>query len=291
MTDRKFRSSEELGVHHRYWISPICLILLTISPLLATEQSTARAWSILEAGLHDTKTDNRVQAVSALGVMPGNKKAVEMAEHALQDPDLNVCRAAIAALGDMNSKKSLPKIKALISHSDAKTVMAIAAVLTKFNDPEGNEIYYELLTGKRKGGGSVLDGIKDRKAVEKMGVEAAIGFVPFGSIGTGAYDYFRRSGSARSSVDVTAVSALANDPDPVVEKALVQASLDGKGVVQVAALRALAKRGDSNVVKDIEPAMDSDKSLISYTAAASILHLQDLRAKPPLGHGRKRAQG
>src|SRR5690349_14707534 len=171
--------------------------------------------------------------------MPGNKKAAEMAEQALQDPDHNVCRAAITALGEMNSKKSLAKIKVLISHSDAKTVLAIAAVLTKFKDPEGYEIYYQVLTGERKEGGSILDGIKDRKALEKIGVQTAIGFVPFAGIGTGAYDYFKQYGLAQSNVEVIAVAALANDRDPVVEKALVQASLGGKGAVQVAALRAL----------------------------------------------------
>ena len=41
--------------------------------------------------------------------------------------------------------------------------MAIAAVLKKSYDPEGYEIYYEILTGKRKGSGSILDGIKDKK--------------------------------------------------------------------------------------------------------------------------------
>jgi HEAT repeat protein len=179
----------------------------------------------------------------------------------------------------MNSKASLPKIKALISHSDAKTVVAIAAVLKKFKDPEGYEIYYQLLTGKRKGGGSIYDGIKDRKSLEKMGVETAIGFAPFGGAATGAYDYFKQNGSSHSELSVTAVSALADDPDPVAEKALVQASFGGKEVVQVTALRALAKRGDPTVVKDIEPAMCSDKSMISYTAAATILHLQNLRAK------------
>ena len=62
----------------------------------------------------------------------------------------------------------------------AKHYLVTAEVLKMFKDPEGYEIYYQVLTGKLKRGGSVLDGLKDKKSLEKMGVEAAIGFVPFG---------------------------------------------------------------------------------------------------------------
>jgi len=206
------------------WIPPmLCLSVLTRLPLPAAEPSVSNnAWTILHAGLHDKKADKRALAVSALGLMPGDKQAIETAELALSDPDAILRRAAIAALGDMNAKVSLAKIKALVDHSDPKTVLTIAAVLTKFKDQEGYEIYYELLTGKRKRGGSILDVIKDRSAVEKRGVETAIGFVPFGGIGTGAYDYFKRSGTAQSNLDVIAVDALAHDPDPAAAKQSLQ---------------------------------------------------------------------
>jgi HEAT repeat protein len=253
------------------------LLLICLPALSQGEGGPGKAWTVLEAGLRDDKADKRIQAVAALGLMSGDKKAIEAAEHELQDPDSNVCRAAIGALGDMDSKASLPKLKALIAHSDAKTIVAIAAVLVKFKDPEGYEIYYELITGKRKGGGSIVDGIKDKKAIEKMGVETAIGIAPFGGVATGAYGYFKQNGSSQSSVEAIAVSALAEDRDPEAEKALVQASFGGKEGVQVAALRALAKRGDASVVDDIAPAIYSDKSLIRYTAAATILHLLDQR--------------
>ena len=280
MTNSEARSHKRVDAQHTGWIWAMCLIALTACRLSANEPSVSnKAWSTLEAGLHDKKADNRVLAVSALGLMPGDRKAAEAAEQALEDSDATVRRAGIAALGEMNAKTSLPKIKALISHSDAKTVVAIAAVLTKFKDPEGYDIYYQLLTGKRKGGGSILDGIKDRKDLEKMGVETALGFVPFGGIGTGAYDYFKRNGSSDSNLSVTAVFAVAEDPDPVVKKALVQSSFNGKEVVQAASLRALAKRGDPTVINDIEPAMYSGKPLIIYTTAATILHLMDLREK------------
>jgi HEAT repeat protein len=173
----------------------VCLILLFSCGLLPGRESTSKAWTILQAGAHDKSAEKRAQAVSALGLISGNPMAVETAEHALQDSNSDVRKAAVTALGDMNSKASLPKIRALLKHSDAKTVVAIAAVLKKFNDPQGYEIYYEILTGERKAGGGILDGIKDKKSLEKMGAEEALGFVPFGGIGVGAYDYFKNNGS------------------------------------------------------------------------------------------------
>ena len=218
-------------------------------------------------------------AVTALGLMPRDKKAADAAEHALQDTDGNVRRAGIGALAEMNSRASLPKIKALIDKADGKTIVAIAAALKKLNDPEAYDIYYQILTGKRKGGGSIFDGIKDKKALETIGVEAAIGFIPFSGVGTGAYNYLKQNSSARANLNVVAVDALADEPgrDPAVDKALVQAAFDEKALVQIAAFHALAKRGDPAVISDLEPAMDSAKPLVSYTAAATILHLEGMR--------------
>ena len=249
------------------------------APLPKDDQSVMdKAWTILQAGLSDKSADKRAQTVSAVGIIPGDKRAIETAEKALDDPSSDVRRAAVIALGQMNSTASLPRIKSLLGHSDAKTIVAIAAVLKKFDDPEGYDIYDQILTGKRKDGGSLLDGLKDGKSLEKMGAETAVGFLPFGGVATGAYDYLKQNGSSRSQVFETAATALADDRDPLAKEALVQAALSGKQAVQVAALRALATRADPTVVTDIEPAMYSDKPLIRYTAAAVILHLLDLRS-------------
>ena len=250
------------------------LVLGTPCTSLAAGQSFRdEASGILRAGLQDKSVEKRVEAITALGVAAGDARALTTLEGCLQDPRPEIRTAAVAALGDMNAKSSLPKIKALLSYSDAKTTLAIAAVLKKFGDPEGFEIYNELVTGERKDGQKLTDGITDRKGLEKLGAETTIGFLPFGGAATGTYGYISHSSNSAANVYVIAVNALAEDPDLQVKKALVQAAFGGKVPVRVAALRALAKRGDPTVVNDIEPAMHSDKAVISYTAAAAILHL------------------
>jgi len=251
------------------------LVLGTPCPSLAAAGQSLRdePWGILDAGLQDKSVDKRAEALAALGVAAGDARALKTLEECLQDPKPEIRTVAVAALGDMNAKASLPKIKALLSYSDAKTTLAVAAVLKKFGDPEGFEIYNELVTGERKDGQKLTDGIKDRKGLEKVGAETAIGFVPFGGVATGAYDYISRNSTSAANAYVIAVNALAEDPDPQVNKALVRVAFGGKVPVRVAALRALAKRGDTTVLNDIEPAMHSDKAVVSYTAAAAILHL------------------
>jgi HEAT repeat protein len=251
------------------------LVLATPCPSLAATGESLRdeAWGILDAGLQDKSVDKRAETLAALGVAAGDARALKALEESLQDANPEIRTAAVAALGDMNVKSYLPKIKALLSDSDARTTLAIAAVLKRFGDPEGFEIYNELLTGQRKDGKKLTDGIKHRKDLEKIGAETAIAFLPFGSIATGTYDYISGNRNSTANVYVIAVNALAEDPDPQVKETLAQAAFDGRIPVRVAALRALAKRGDPAVVNDIEPAMHSDKAVVSYTAAAAILHL------------------
>lgn len=234
------------------------------------------AWSILKAGTAERSSEKRAEAVSVLGLIPNDPKAADMAEAALHDQSPPVVTAAVQALGEMNDRAALPKIKALMQSADAKSIVVIAAVLQKFHDPQAFSIYYQILTGTRKTGGGILGGLKDRKNLEKMGVAEAIGLIPYSGIATGAYNYFKENNSSNLTVDATAAAALASDPDPASEKALVQACFGRKEAIEIAALRALAKRGDPAVIDQIAPSMYDGKPLVNYTAAATVVHLTEV---------------
>jgi HEAT repeat protein len=254
-------------------------VLLVGCTLLGAQEVHTRAWTILQTGVEGKSAETRGHAVLALGLIPGNPKAVELAEHALQDSKPEVRRAAVAALGEMNSEASLPKIKTLLEDpksSDVKTVIAIAAVLKQFDDPLGYKIYSEIVSGQRNCA-SLLDGLKDKKALETMAFEEALGFIPFASYGVAAYRYFKQHDTANANVHAAAASALTG-ADPTSEAILVDASLEGKEVVRVAALRALAKRSNAAVIEQIDSAMYSKKARVRYAAAAAVIHLSDLRS-------------
>ena len=68
--------------------------------------------------------------------------------------------------------------------------------------------YKELLTGKRKNGQKLTDDLKNRKGLEKMGAETAIGFLPFGGVATGPYGYISGNSQSSANAYVIAVNAL-----------------------------------------------------------------------------------
>jgi len=114
MRNTELVSYRGVAAEHTLRISHICFTFLTGCRLFAAEQSIAdKAWTILQTGLRDKNAAKRAEAVSALGLIAGDKTAVAMTEHALQDSKPDVRRAAVTALGDMNWRASLPNIKAL----------------------------------------------------------------------------------------------------------------------------------------------------------------------------------
>jgi HEAT repeat protein len=119
-------------------------------------------------------------------------------------------------------------------------------------DPFGYNVYYAILTGERKSGQGLLDQQKkmlsDPKKMAKFGFAQGIGFVPFGAIGYGA---FKR--------------ATKDDSSPVRAGA--------------AALDAISRRGDPDLSPKIEFALNDGRSVVRYTAAAAIIHLEDVKTR------------
>jgi HEAT repeat protein len=70
---------------------------------------------------------------------------------------------------------------------------------------------------------------------------------------------------------------LARDPDPATTKALTEATGDNSWIVQVAALEALAKRGDPSVLPTVQRYVSDEKSAIRFTAAAAVIRLTAIK--------------
>jgi HEAT repeat protein len=63
------------------------------------------------------------------------------------------------------------------------------------------------------------------------------------------------------------------------QQALITATTDKNWTVRAAALEAIAERGDRSLVAKITAAMDDDKELVRFMAAACVAHLSDLPLK------------
>ena len=80
--------------------------LLVRSASAADPTAQQKAWYILDAGAKEKAFAKRSQAIQVLGLLPGDAKAVGMAEKALADPAPEVRVAAATALGQMQSTSS-----------------------------------------------------------------------------------------------------------------------------------------------------------------------------------------
>jgi HEAT repeat protein len=250
-----------------------------------------QAWQILEDACAGDKSGDRATATLVLGLIPNDPKSANLAQKALTDERPEVRAAAAAALGDMQSRASIPKLKAAMEDQDPSVALAAAHSLDLMHDSSAYEVYYEVLNGERKTGKGLIASqasiLHDPKKMAELGFEEGIGFVPFAGIGWGAIKAIRKDDS--SPVRAAAAKVLARDPDPAATKALAEATGDDSWIVRAAALEALAKRGDPSALPTVEQYMSDEKNAIKFTAAAAVIHLTaikvaDKRKRPGLNH-------
>ena len=259
----------------------IAAALLPAADLSTPEETTARAWVILQQGVTNKSSVKRVNAIHALRLIPNNERAQKMAEKALSDSNPKVRAAAARALGLMKAASSCPKLVAVLDDKAPVVVLAAAHSLFLLGQPEeAYKIDYEVLIGERKAAdgfvGSQVDELKDSKAVAMMGVEAGVGFAPFGGP---AYEVFKRVGKDHDSpVRAAAAKELAADRDPKIDAALARACSDKKWSVRAAAVYAIAKRDDPALLNVITPALEDKNDIVRYDASATVLRLSGGKA-------------
>jgi hypothetical protein len=137
-----------------------------------------------------------------------------------------------------------------------------------------------VLTGERKSGKGLLADqqkmLRDPKKMAMLGFQEGIGFIPFAGMGYSAVKELRKDDT--SPVRAAAAKALAKDPDPRSAKALKNATWDKSWIVRVAALDAIAHRGDPSLVATAYESMEDDKDAVRFTAAATVVRLTMISA-------------
>jgi HEAT repeat protein len=257
-------------------IKSFLLCVIAGGGVIAAQTPVERAWSLFDTGLKDQSTDRRVKAVRALGLITNNDKSRHFAESALSDPKSDVRAAAAEALGQMKAKSSIPKlVEVLKSDKDTSVVFACGQALYDLGDSRGYDFYYAVLTGERKTGESLLDSqvkmLQDKKALAQMGLQAGLGFVPFGSLG---YSVFKTATKDDASpVRAAAAIKLVRDSDSKTTDALMKVASDEKWVVRAGVLNAIAQRGDPALLKAVLPRLDDENETVRFTAAGTILRL------------------
>src|SRR5215471_13406893 len=120
------------------------------------QSPTVEAWQTLEAACSSDKFTERASATLALGLLRNDAKARKLAEKALSDPKPEVRSAGAAALGEMGSRRSIPKLRKALDDTDPSVALAAAHALHRMQDKSSYEVFYEILTRHRKGGKGLI---------------------------------------------------------------------------------------------------------------------------------------
>jgi HEAT repeat protein len=256
----------------------VCAVLSVPSSFAVSGQQ--KAWALFESAAQSKSAAQRALGIRALGLLRDNAHARKLAEGALEDDRPEVRSAGAVALGQMHATDSIPKLQKLLNDDRMSVVMAAAHSLRDLKDSaSAYSVYYDILTGERKGDGLVaqqMDTLHNPKELAMIGLEQGIGYVPFAGIGWDAWRYTHKKDP--HPVRAVAATLLAHDPDPKSSAALVKAALNDKDwIVRAAALEAIAERGDASLEDKIEASLYDVNSHVRFTAAATVIRLNALR--------------
>lgn len=257
-----------------------CSPLFGIQAKVPTQLLRKHAWDMLWEGAHSSDTGERSAAIHALGLLRASPRVVRLAEHALSDKDPKVQEEAATALGEMHATSAIPLLKKSLSDSDVAVGLAAARSLLLLNSKAGYDFYYSILTGKRKSGQSLLaqqlDQFDSPKKVAEFAFDQGIGFLPYAGYGMEVIQAL--TAKDNSPIRAAAARVLEKDPDPRSGQALAEACSDKDWIVQVAALKAVAMRGNPALLPAVKADMADSNAMVQYTAAAAVFRLASIES-------------
>jgi len=134
-------------------VGALFISALSIATSVAAQAPFDQAWKILETGASSKSVDQRIETIRVLALIPGNDKAVSIAESALQDSNDEVRGAAALTLGAMGARSAITQLWDVIKNDkEGSVVMAAAKAVIQLGDGAGYEVYYAVITGERKFG-------------------------------------------------------------------------------------------------------------------------------------------
>lgn len=264
----------------RYTLMLTIKILINAFSIQACAQTANQGWPVLESGLAQKSAIQRLAAVRVLGLISNDHHATELAEKALKDKNSSVRAAAATALGQMHASEADGSLKQALDDKNLSVVMAAAHALHSLHDPACYDAYYEIYIGERKNdSGMIAQEMKvlhDPKQLAQMGLSEGIGYIPFAGIPWGALQTIMKDKKSGAAAKAALISALATDPGARTGKVLLTTSQNRNWVLRVAALEGIAKRGDASLLTGIEPRLSDSKREVRFTAAAAVIHLDDI---------------
>jgi HEAT repeat protein len=248
----------------------------------SSENPGESAWQVLNEALSGDDSSKRTEAVAALSVVGARAPVTELIESFLHDKESSVRQAAVVTLGELKSRRSIPKLRQALDDNADEVSFSAARVLWDMRDTSGRLVLIEVLAGERGASEGAVHGqirelkkkIKNPAALALFGVKQAGVLGPFG-IGLSLAEELRKDRSA--SARILAADALASDRNPGTPQELEVALADKSWAVRAAAAQALAKRGYRHSILALNHLLADKNDIVKYTAAGAIVHLTRTR--------------
>jgi HEAT repeat protein len=248
-----------------------------------------RANALLDAGLKDKNPDTRVQAVQSLGLVGPREPYITELEGMLADKDVPVRLATIASLMDLKNKRTVGALTGALNDEAPEVGFAAAKGLYSLKDPAGKAALVSVLSGETKTSSGFITKQK-RDALRMLhtprplfffALKTGAGMAPVPGLGEGISSVQGILSDPSVSGRAATALLLADEKDPAILQALLEARSDKDASVRAAAVHALALRNDPALEVNLIPLMDDPKPPVRFRAAAACLRLELVRATPP----------
>ncbi len=257
-------------------------------PALMPEVGVDRAWSLLAQYANpDKSSEDRIQALAALGTMGSDARAAKLIGEAVTGHDMDVRTAAVLAAAETQNPALIPKLQAALDDEQPQVAYAAASTLWKLHDDSGEDLLLAVVSGDRKDKLGFIAKEKHKAAKEmhspaalaKIGIQQGAGFFlgPFG-FGVKAIFLIKKNGGDPDRA--AAVDLLAQRHTETVHAALVDALDDHDVAVRAAAARGLSQWPGPETAKLLLPLFNDDKLAVKLTAAAAYIRMVEPHPTP-----------
>jgi HEAT repeat protein len=265
---------------------PAFFVMSLIPIVLPAADPESTAWDLLNHGLSEGGTAQRIQAVTALASIGATPHVIDLVEVGLADKEVTVRQTAAAVLGEMPARSAIPRLKQALDDVSAEVSFAAAQSLWKMGDQSGREILWGVLGGERKAGPGLIEGkVRDAKktihsptTMARIGINEAAGLLGPFSIGVWfAEDLMKDKGAVARTLTA---KLLATDPDPRSIQELADALSDKSAAVRATVARSLGQRAARADIPKLDPALSDGNDGVRFMAAAAIIRLSQPAPKP-----------
>jgi len=248
-----------------------------------------RANALLDAGLKDKNPDTRLQAVQALGLVGPREPYITQLEGMLADKDVPVRLATIASLMDLKNKRTVGALAGALNDEAPEVGFAAAKALYSLKDPAGKAALVSVLEGETKTSSGFITKQK-RDALRMLhtprplfffALKTGAGIAPVPGLGEGISSVQGILSDPSVSGRAATALLLADEKDPAILQALLDARSDKDASVRAAVVHAIALRNDPSLEGNLIPLLDDPKPPVRFRAAAACLRLELIKATPP----------